>query len=104
MSKDTAGDEAKQGPQEIIIREYPDSDDTSAASSSSEEERRELLRADIPPEYWHIQKLVKYMKTGNQTATVVALCCLKDHDLTTEINQYAIQVKSKQLTIVVEIL
>lgn len=60
-------------------------------SSSSEDERRELAKADIPPEYWHIQKLVKYMKTGNQTATVVALCCLKDHDLTHEINQLAIQ-------------
>lgn len=61
--------------------------------SSGEEEDQEHLRADIPPEYWHIQKLVKYMKTGNQTATVVALCCLKDHDLTSTINQFAIQVK-----------
>lgn len=65
------------------------------SSSSDEDDRRELPRADIPPEYWHIQKLVKYMKTGNQTATVVALCCLKDHDLTTETNQLAIQVSSK---------
>ncbi|RZC38238.1 hypothetical protein BDFB_010172, partial [Asbolus verrucosus] len=31
------------------------------------------------------------MKSGNQTATVISLCCLKDHDLTTEINQMAIQ-------------
>lgn len=61
-------------------------------SSSSEDDRREWAKADLPPEYWHIQKLVKYMKTGNQTATVVALCCLKDHDLTSEINQMAIQV------------
>lgn len=61
-------------------------------SSSSDEDRRERPKLDIPPEYWHIQKLVKYMKTGNQTATVVALCCLKDHDLTTHINQLAIQV------------
>lgn len=61
--------------------------------TSDEERRAERPRVDIPPEYWHIQKLVKYIKTGNQTATVVALCCLKDHDLTTEINQLAIQVK-----------
>lgn len=59
--------------------------------SSSEDEHRERLKPEIPPEYWHIQKLVKYMKSGNQTATVIALCCLKDHDLTTEINQMAIQ-------------
>lgn len=63
--------------------------------SSDEDERRECPKLDIPPEYWHIQKLVKYMKTGNQTATVISLCCLKDHDLTTEINQQAIQVVTK---------
>lgn len=62
-------------------------------STSSSDERVPIPRPDIPPEYWHIQKLVKYMKSGNQTATVVALCCLKDHDLRNEINQMAIQVK-----------
>lgn len=46
---------------------------------------------EIPPEYWNIQKLMKYIKTGNQVATVVALCCLNDHDLENEINQFAIQ-------------
>lgn len=30
-------------------------------------------------------------QAGNQTATIVALACLKDHDLTTEINQMAIR-------------
>lgn len=62
--------------------------------SSDDEERwkeRSIKQSDLPSEYWHIQKLVKYMKAGNQTATVVALCCLKDHDLTTQINQLAIQ-------------
>lgn len=63
------------------------------SSSSEEEDTRELPKTDIPPEYWHIQKLVKYLKIGNQTATLAALCCLKDHDLTTEINQLAIQVR-----------
>lgn len=70
------------------------SDSTDVVSSSDEEERwkeRSLKQSDLPSEYWHIQKLVKYMKAGNQTATVVALCCLKDHDLTTQINQIAIQ-------------
>ncbi|KAJ9600824.1 hypothetical protein L9F63_001036 [Diploptera punctata] len=45
----------------------------------------------MPAEYWHIQKLIKYIKAGNQTATIVSLCCLKDHNLTTEINQIAIR-------------
>lgn len=31
------------------------------------------------------------LQAGNQTATIVSLCCLKDHDLTTEINQTAIR-------------
>jgi hypothetical protein len=66
------------------------SDSTDEAESSDEEDRwkeRSTKQSDLPSEYWHIQKLVKYMKAGNQTATVVALCCLKDHDLTTQINQ-----------------
>lgn len=70
------------------------SESTDVVSSSDEEDRwreRNLKQADLPSEYWTIQKLVKYMKAGNQTATVVALCCLKDHDLTTQINQIAIQ-------------
>ncbi|XP_030757862.1 armadillo repeat-containing protein gudu [Sitophilus oryzae] len=79
-------------PREVVIEEQPDSEGSSASGSSSEDEgRTERPKSDIPPEYWHIQKLVKYLKTGNQTATVVALCCLKDHDLTTELNQLAIQ-------------
>jgi armadillo repeat-containing protein 4 len=70
------------------------SDSTEVASSSDEEDRwkeKSYKQSELPSEYWHIQKLVKYMKAGNQTATVVALCCLKDHDLTTQINQIAIQ-------------
>jgi uncharacterized membrane protein YqhA len=70
------------------------SDSTEVASSSDDEERwkeRSLKQSELPAEYWHIQKLVKYMKAGNQTATVVSLCCLKDHDLTTQVNQIAIQ-------------
>lgn len=70
------------------------SESTDVVSSSDEEDRwkeRNIKQADLPAEYWTIQKLVKYMKAGNQTATVVALCCLKDHDLTTQINQIAIQ-------------
>ncbi|XP_050304367.1 armadillo repeat-containing protein gudu [Anthonomus grandis grandis] len=85
-------DQNKYIPREVVIEELPDSEESEGEGSSSDEEgRTERPKTDIPPEYWHIQKLVKYLKTGNQTATVVALCCLKDHDLTTEINQLAIQ-------------
>ena len=35
----------------------------------------------MPAEYWQIQKLVKYLKWGNQTATVIALCAMLDFNL-----------------------
>nr|XP_014351097.1 PREDICTED: armadillo repeat-containing protein 4-like [Latimeria chalumnae] len=49
-------------------------DDTSDSSSDSEEdeeqpERRQEGNTDLPSEYWQIQKVVKYLKVGNQTAT-----------------------------------
>ncbi|EDV59208.1 armadillo repeat-containing protein gudu [Drosophila erecta] len=69
-----------------------DSDTTEVESSTDEEERwKEVARAaEIPADYYNIQKLVKYIKAGNQTATIVSLCCLKDYDLSTQINQFAI--------------
>lgn len=70
--------------------ESEESDSTDVTTSSDEEDRwKENKRStdDMPPEYWNIQKLVKYIKAGNPTATMVALCCLKDYDLTTAINQ-----------------
>ncbi|KAH1000340.1 armadillo repeat-containing protein gudu [Dendroctonus ponderosae] len=92
LGDEFAEDQSKFIPREVVIEELPDSEDSEGSRSSSDDEgRSERPRSEIPPEYWHIQKLVKYLKTGNQTATIVALCCLKDHDLTTEINQLAIQ-------------
>ncbi|XP_055921594.1 armadillo repeat-containing protein gudu [Eupeodes corollae] len=70
-----------------------DSESTEVLSSTDEEERwKDAARtAEIPAEYYHIQKLVKYIKGGNQTATIVSLCCLKDYDLQVQIHQFAIQ-------------
>ncbi|XP_063231337.1 armadillo repeat-containing protein gudu isoform X2 [Bacillus rossius redtenbacheri] len=79
------------GPRVVVIA---DLDDDSDSSPSEEEQPRWTAAArstQLPAEYWNIQKLVRYMKAGNQTATVLALCCLKDHDLTTEVNQMAIR-------------
>lgn len=73
--------------------ESEESDSTDVISSSDEEERwKEVRRStdDLPPDYWSIQKLVKYIKAGNPTATMIALCCLKDYDLTTHINQMVV--------------
>lgn len=35
--------------------------------------------------------ILHFLQAGNQTATIMSLCCLKDHDLTTEINLTAIR-------------
>lgn len=80
-------------PRIVMVTEGDEDSPSSASSTSPDEDNwADLIkRTDIPPEYWHIQKLVKYMKAGNQTATMVALSCLKDHDLTIEVNQRAIQ-------------
>lgn len=55
------------------------------------EERRAINHAELPSEYWQIQKLVKYLNSGNQTATIIALCSLRDLDLTKDACQFAIQ-------------
>lgn len=71
-----------------------DSDESTDVMSSSEDEDRwkeGTKHTEVSADYWTIQKLVKYMKAGNQTATIVALCCLKEYDLTTQMNQLAIQ-------------
>ncbi|BFZ21682.1 hypothetical protein BsWGS_24721 [Bradybaena similaris] len=66
----------------------------SASESDDEEEameRRPEGNADLPTEYWQIQKLVKYLKGGNQTATIIALCSLRDFNLLQETCQLAIR-------------
>ncbi|XP_007950117.1 outer dynein arm-docking complex subunit 2 [Orycteropus afer afer] len=73
-------------PEEII----------SESSSESEEDEeppdhRQEANADLPSEYWQIQKLVKYLKGGNQTATVIALCSMRDFNLAQETCQLAIR-------------
>ncbi|XP_075899183.1 outer dynein arm-docking complex subunit 2 isoform X3 [Nelusetta ayraudi] len=66
------------------------------SSSESEEEEEEPERCpesnvDLPSEYWQIQKLVKYLKGGDQTATVLTLCALMDFSLMQETCQLAIR-------------
>ncbi|XP_074802240.1 outer dynein arm-docking complex subunit 2 isoform X2 [Natator depressus] len=72
------------------------SDEISQSSSESEEdeeqpERHQEGNTDLPSEYWQIQKLVKYIKGGNQTATVIALCSMRDFNLAQETCQLAIR-------------
>ncbi|XP_068604212.1 outer dynein arm-docking complex subunit 2 [Brachionichthys hirsutus] len=72
------------------------SDTLSESSSVSEEEeeqpeRRPESNTDLPSEYWQIQKLVKYLKGGDQTATVLTLCAMMDFNLMQETCQLAIR-------------
>nr|XP_039263732.1 armadillo repeat-containing protein 4-like [Styela clava] len=73
-----------------------DEEDMSDSSEESEEEdeaqdRRQEAGTDLPSEYWQIQKLVKYLKGGNQTATIIALCAMRDFNLSQETCQLAIR-------------
>ncbi|KAG6929907.1 armadillo repeat containing 4, partial [Chelydra serpentina] len=83
--------------QSVSKRKVSDkSDEISESSSESEEdeeqpERHQEGNTDLPSEYWQIQKLVKYIKGGNQTATVIALCSMRDFNLAQETCQLAIR-------------
>ena len=48
-------------------------------------------QTDLPSEYWQIQRLVKYLKGGNPTATIIALSSIRDFNLSLEICQLAIR-------------
>lgn len=66
---------------------------TDELSSTDDDERwREPKRKpeDLPSEYWSLQKLIKYVKSGNPIATNGCLCCIRSYDLSMQINQLAI--------------
>ncbi|CAF4560937.1 unnamed protein product [Rotaria socialis] len=73
-----------------------DSEESSDEEDDDEEEDQLLERTrqdqtDLPSEYWQIQRLVKYLKGGNPTATVIALSSIRDFNLSIEICQLAIR-------------
>lgn len=70
---------------------FSDSDSEVSEEEDNQDKKRQEAHVELPPEYWQIQKLVKYLKGGNETATVIALCSLRDFDLANEMNQLAIR-------------
>uniref|UniRef100_A0A2R8ZN97 Outer dynein arm docking complex subunit 2 n=1 Tax=Pan paniscus TaxID=9597 RepID=A0A2R8ZN97_PANPA len=78
------------GRAQLLRKSAEKIEETVSDSSSESEEDEELpdhrqeASADLPSEYWQIQKLVKYLKGGNQTATVIALCSMRDFNLAQE--------------------
>lgn len=83
----------KSNPKNAVATRKVESDesDSSDAILSDDGDRWKDAKcrqpSDLTPDYHSIQKLVKYVKAGNTTATMVSLCCLKDYDLTIPINQ-----------------
>ncbi|KAJ3200435.1 Armadillo repeat-containing protein 4 [Entophlyctis luteolus] len=67
------------------------SDSESEVSSDEEIQEKRTDNNELPAEYYQIQKLVKYLRCGNQTATIIAICSLRDFDLFNEFNQLAIR-------------
>lgn len=69
--------------------ESDESDSSDILSDDENKKWKETKRAvsDPTPEYQNIQKLIRYVKAGNTTATIVSLCCLKDYDLSVPMNQ-----------------
>ena len=80
------GSSAREGGQSASVVE--EQVDSSEEEEEEEEETAPDMKTltsgggDLPQEFWQVQKLVRYLKVGNQTATIIALCNLADFDLT----------------------
>jgi len=93
----TASPVATRRKSSVRVKAEPEEKDFSESSEDSDDEedvvveRRQDSGSDLPSEYWQIQKLVKYLKGGNQTATIIALCSMRDFNLNQETCQLAIR-------------
>ena len=68
-------------------------DDSSSNENSSDDElhldaKAILAQSDLPQDFWQVQKLVRYLKVGNQTATIIALCNLVSKTKSYRLNIY----------------
>ncbi|NXB59421.1 ARMC4 protein, partial [Struthidea cinerea] len=70
-------------------------EDVGESSSETDEDEQPVRRqeggTDLSPEYWGVQKLARYVKGGDPTATVIALCSMRDLNLSQEACQLAIK-------------
>lgn len=81
---------SKRSTRKIVVIESEESDSSDSILSDDDDSRwndSKRTTGDLTPDYHNIQKLVKYVKAGNTTATMISLCCLKDYDLTLPINR-----------------
>ncbi|XP_046832471.1 armadillo repeat-containing protein gudu isoform X2 [Vespa crabro] len=82
------------GPKIYYVREKEEDESSDDEPESEGEDDERFLKnemSDISSEFWIMQKLIKYMKAGNQTATTISLCLLKDYDLTNRAVQKTIE-------------
>ena len=79
----------KKHPKEASYEDFEATDEEDNSEDDQPEKR--LDGAEPSHEYYQIQKLVKYLRSGNQTATIIAICSLLDFDLSNESNQLAIR-------------
>ena len=87
-----------KGELDISSSEESDGDDEEDATNI--DYKTYMKQKEMPPDFWHVQKLIRYLTIGNQTATVLALCNLADHDLDQEFVQVRIvNYKSTMATI-----
>lgn len=85
----TAAASTSKAPPTVRKTDSDESDSSDILSDDENNKWKETKRivSDPTPEYQNIQKLIRYVKAGNTTATIVSLCCLKDYDLSIPMNQ-----------------
>ncbi|CAD6215917.1 GSCOCG00000734001-RA-CDS [Cotesia congregata] len=81
-------------PRHCLIDETAEEDSSDDEPESGSDEETPFVNDETPEhasEFWQLQKLIKYIKAGNQTATTVALCLLKNFNLSNRTTQRAIR-------------
>lgn len=72
------------GPKQRFIDETGEEESSDDEPESESDEETRFVKdetSELASEFWQLQKLIKYTKAGNQTATTVALCLLKNYQL-----------------------
>lgn len=78
LEGDEFDDVQSLAPKVVYVTEFSDSDDSSVEDETEEEKEAQRWkdskkRTEIPSEFWHIQKLIKYMKVKIITVSLVSL-------------------------------
>ncbi|KAL9958999.1 hypothetical protein ACROYT_G036080 [Oculina patagonica] len=92
--KTSAGSKSKgaqlRGSNKNAADKYQSESSSSSCDSEEDEDLTRTVKPELTSEYWDIHKLIKFLKVGNPTATVIALCALRDVSLEQESSQLAI--------------